>query len=209
MNTTKSIPVGRFIPACAGNAARADGRPGLVSVHPRMREERLVNSCRISSQRGSSPHMRGTHLVRMTQADHVRFIPAYAGNARAACSVSRRCSVHPRMRGERVIVPVGDPIARGSSPHARGTPSSAGPRRLCSRFIPACAGNATAAPYSSRRGSVHPRMRGERPRPPTWSSTTAGSSPHARGTQHQTLRDQRADGFIPACAGNAGRQSCP
>ena len=193
----------RFIPAYARHTSEHDQKHSCRTVHPRMREERLVNSCRISSQRGSSPHMRGTHLVRMTQADHVRFIPAYAGNARAACSVSRRCSVHPRMRGERVIVPVGDPIARGSSPHARGTPSSAGPRRLCSRFIPACAGNATAAPYSSRRGSVHPRMRGERLRGQAVDPPPDGSSPHARGTPTSSNLVQHYSRFIPACAGNA------
>ena len=149
-----------------------------------MREERLVNSCRISSQRGSSPHMRGTHLVRMTQADHVRFIPAYAGNARAACSVSRRCSVHPRMRGERMRCNTLMMSPPGSSPHARGTPSTTVGERWCGRFIPACAGNAL---HASRT----------RPRP-------NGSSPHARGTPVVAPVDHAAGRFIPACAGNAG-----
>ena len=40
LNGTHNPEKLRFIPACAGNAARADGRPGLVSVHPRMRGER-------------------------------------------------------------------------------------------------------------------------------------------------------------------------
>ena len=141
-----------------------------------------MNSCRISSQRGSSPHMRGTHLVRMTQADHVRFIPAYAGNARAACSVSRRCSVHPRMRGERMRCNTLMMSPPGSSPHARGTllfVDSTGP---AVRFIPACAGNARITPVLLSLTTVHPRMRGERILRGKKDATFIGSSPHARGT---------------------------
>ncbi len=116
----------RFIPACAGNAARADRFPGLVSVHPRLRGER---SWRISSSfvfAGSSPLARGTHAMPPYSHPVMRFIPACAGNA----PVLAQSQQH----------------SPGSSPLARGTRSQSRIHEADQRFIPACAGNASAAP---------------------------------------------------------------
>ena len=81
LNGTHNPEKLRFIPACAGNAARADGRPGLVSVHPRMRGEREALLERFRTHHGSSPHARGTRLAAVVIDPDRRFIPACAGNA--------------------------------------------------------------------------------------------------------------------------------
>ena len=60
--------LGRFIPACAGNAWR--GPEGLIcrAVHPRMRGERQAMSSIFEAAGGSSPHARGTRQERPLSA---------------------------------------------------------------------------------------------------------------------------------------------
>ena len=113
---------GRFIPACAGNAA--SGAVSLVAgaVHPRMRGERGPVFQVLGVQLGSSPHARGTPLRAGHLAHHLRFIPACAGNAFGVDLKARRDV--------------------GSSPHARGTHQERVVIVLLIRFIPACAGYA-------------------------------------------------------------------
>ena len=133
----------------------------------------------------------------------MRFIPAYAGNARrqAGCSASR--SVHPRIRGERTGAARGNFIAGGSSPHTRGTLGGFFSRFCARRFIPAYAGNAVLDPRHAARPPVHPRIRGERARQGAYCRLVHGSSPHTRGTQAQEQGQGRHGRFIPAYAGNA------
>ena len=91
-------------------------------------------------------------------------------------------TVHPRMRGERgQCIGLGG-ADRGSSPHARGTHKGMSAGIAASRFIPACAGNASGPLCPAWTGTVHPRMRGERPSGPDGHAYDDGSSPHARGT---------------------------
>ena len=236
--------VRRFIPACAGNAARSAGGPVPWAVHPRMRGERLAALHLRGDIAGSSPHARGTLLGGFGLRLEPRFIPACAGNARTpggaagtgavhprmrgergrraaqvgclprfipACAGNapassyrwRQPAVHPRMRGERVPATPSCLSAVGSSPHARGTRLLAHQRRKVGRFIPACAGNARQWACPSPPPPVHPRMRGERISRLTIASASAGSSPHARGTQLLPLLIDPQHRFIPACAGNA------
>ena len=54
---------GRFIPACAGNAATTTRGVRLPPVHPRMRGERMDITGRPCASSGSSPHARGTRTV--------------------------------------------------------------------------------------------------------------------------------------------------
>ncbi len=73
------------------------------------------------------------------------------------------------------------------------------------RFIPACAGNASA-PGAGRQGdTVHPRVCGERMASITRILGESGSSPRVRGTRSAALTASGNLRFIPACAGNATR----
>ena len=132
---------------------------------------------------GSSPRVRGTHLLAPSLPRCGRFIPACAGNAgpsRPSCS---RRPVHPRVCGER--------IGGGDATGAGG------------RFIPACAGNARAARASPSGWTVHPRVCGERLAGYPMVGMNYGSSPRVRGTLDRLAGRVRGDRFIPACAGNA------
>ena len=173
----------RFIPACAGNAASLQLRPGQFSVHPRMRGERWQARSWMTPSSGSSPHARGTRRHHREHEVSVRFIPACAGNACPGRFPRLARSVHPRMRGEREY-----PTAR--------------PRHSV-RFIPACAGNAHPCTGRADVLAVHPRMRGERWRATLTACPNTGSSPHARGTLWHLASLEPDKRFIPACAGNA------
>ena len=73
--------IGRFIPACAGNAWPPASAVAGSSVHPRMRGERSGGPSSASSFSGSSPHARGTLCATAHNVPLCRFIPACAGNA--------------------------------------------------------------------------------------------------------------------------------
>ncbi len=194
--------LGRFIPACAGNTIGMPSTNWLVSVHPRMRGEHFPDESAPTHTYGSSPHARGTQWVDLIASTLRRFIPACAGNtgSRRVCAGS--VPVHPRMRGEHKSAARFSLSALGSSPHARGT-RFRDPCGLANvRFIPACAGNTSAAARSTPTAAVHPRMRGEHAFPSTSSAWANGSSPHARGTLGARLSSRNTPRFIPACAGN-------
>ena len=86
------------------------------------------------------------------------------------------------MRGEHNTGNDSNPVAAGSSPHARGTLGNDEWAVSMERFIPACAGNTAA--YAVKAMLPH------------------GSSPHARGTRNLTRGTWSKIRFIPACAGN-------
>ena len=94
----------------------------------------------------------------------------------------------------------------GSSPHARGKPSS----RLIGfppcGLIPACAGKTGRVACFSPFLGAHPRMRGENGKQGDFWTGAAGSSPHARGKHAVFHPFAPGIGLIPACAGktNAG-----
>ena len=91
----------RFIPACAGNANALTKSDRTISVHPRMRGERVnIIDC-WRDKHGSSPHARGTREEDYRELMNSRFIPACAGNALFQSGIRYQGSVHPRMRGER------------------------------------------------------------------------------------------------------------
>ena len=132
-----------------------------------------------------------------------RFIPAYTGNSALACSRRARRSVHPRLRGELILVLRPALIHIGSSPLTRGT--------LCmkvihpdhSRFIPAYAGNSLWVSVPMLLVSVHPRLRGELMFLKLLSKNEYGSSPLTRGTLRVNAFVRMNTRFIPAYAGNS------
>ena len=107
------------------------------------------------------------------------------------------------MRRERGRWLIRNTLVSGSSPHARGTREEDYRELMNSRFIPACAGNASTSLHRRVSAAVHPRMRGERMRQILIEAARRGSSPHARGTRTLDAVVTLFKRFIPACAGNA------
>ena len=161
-----------------------------------------MKSCR----RGSSPRARGTPARLWRAGRGWRFIPASAGNTHAPRTGARRPTVHPRERGEHLLLAFFGCIAGGSSPRARGTLYANSSSALGLRFIPASAGNTPRHRRRSCGPAVHPRERGEHPLANHTPEAFAGSSPRARGTRRVTRGDEGRYRFIPASAGNTTRQ---
>ena len=176
----------RFIPACAGNAARGVAALESSTVHPRVCGERPLAPGKAAPVAGSSPRVRGT--------------------LRRGLRLRLRLRVHPRVCGERDANRLHGPRRAGSSPRVRGTPPGRGPSLGRCRFIPACAGNAPQPRSGSRPAPVHPRVCGERGVRPVLVLGHRGSSPRVRGTRRTRGRLNARRRFIPACAGNAPRR---
>ena len=192
----------RFIPAWAGNTACCQYGSGHVPVHPRVGGEHIPGPGSLDEFSGSSPRGRGTPRHGQRLGRDRRFIPAWAGNTSAMPPARTPRSVHPRVGGEHGA-DIGHPVVNtGSSPRGRGTRRlhvHAGDRL---RFIPAWAGNTSAASRWSSRRPVHPRVGGEHQSRTVLSSPADGSSPRGRGTLRSTQIPRRSLRFIPAWAGN-------
>ena len=193
----------RFIPACAGNALRAERGCRAITVHPRVCGERLAKDNGPVTTNGSSPRVRGTLLLAQVAGQNDRFIPACAGNAQRSRRRRWRIPVHPRVCGERSSGTAITAVTDGSSPRVRGTRLSFRSASAHWRFIPACAGNARQVDCIHGPKTVHPRVCGERAVWEIPDGTRTGSSPRVRGTLLQGNVQYATGRFIPACAGNA------
>ena len=195
----------RFIPARAGNTPARPAARRSPAVHPRSRGEHEGSGATANVTRGSSPLARGTHEPGVAGRPGHRFIPARAGNTRAAARPRASPPVHPRSRGEHCPTsPVGC-SPNGSSPLARGTLEHDRTQARRRRFIPARAGNTARRCRRGSSGAVHPRSRGEHGQQDGQAVPVAGSSPLARGTLLRLLEVVVRDRFIPARAGNTTR----
>ena len=134
-----------------------------------------------------------------------RFIPARAGNGASSAAASWTAAVHPRARGEREVLKMTTLALFGSSPRARGTVLLADNLARLARFIPARAGNGRSSTTSRATSSVHPRARGERSIAARRYRGANGSSPRARGTDHNARHSANEFRFIPARAGNGDK----
>ncbi len=94
-------------------------------------------------------------------------------------------------------------IESGSSPQVRGTLIRKFFWINMIRFIPAGAGNASAAAYRLQMIAVHPRRCGERSSVTGSNGGKCGSSPQVRGTHKNHHLSLNCNRFIPAGAGNA------
>ena len=113
--------------------------------------------------------------------------------------------VYPRWRGELNIGNGFAAAASGLSPLARGARHSQADPATALRFIPAGAGNTVRRGGSTTVFSVYPRWRGEHINMQRERLPLAGLSPLARGTQSCVNSRRLHWRFIPAGAGNTGR----
>ena len=201
----RGITALRFIPAGAGNTQYGKGHDAMSSVHPRRRGEHWMLIRGQSAGSGSSPQARGTPPSFISNRRMLRFIPAGAGNTASTAAAAALPTVHPRRRGEHVLLRNDCRPVAGSFPQARGTPPAAADCPRQSRFIPAGAGNTLTLAARGTWTAVHPRRRGEHVRRRRLSPAQDGSSPQARGTLKSHRSYYSYYRFIPAGAGNTRR----
>ena len=172
----------RVIPAWAGNIKSYEAVATNLSGHPRMGGEHGRLMIAEISGYGSSPHGRGTSGGRRQAVARRRVIPAWAGNMKC-WSVKRELATgHPRMGGEHRNEVQNAVYSAGSSPHGRGTSGERVAQTKVNRVIPAWAGNILTSCCAKSPAAGHPRMGGEHLQPAQLHFSSAGSSPHGRGT---------------------------
>ena len=152
----------RIIPACAGDAYPARDPAEKPPDHPRVCGGRSAATSETAPITGSSPRVRGTRLPSLAAALCGRIIPACAGDALSAPTVTMLMADHPRVCGGRQVAFGHGDGKRGSSPRVRGTPGRVRPRRRQARIIPACAGDARVDSITVEASGDHPRVCGGR-----------------------------------------------
>ena len=199
-------PLGRIIPACAGNSCPTPRLASTDTDHPRVCGEQTFDHRLNLNVRGSSPRVRGTVRRKRLPATAVRIIPACAGNSLQPVGHNAHIPDHPRVCGEQTLASCIFCKASGSSPRVRGTESSSRMFQPQGRIIPACAGNRAHSKCRFRRQTDHPRVCGEQAGIVPVMVPTPGSSPRVRGTAGQRHTCRTCGRIIPACAGN--RKNC-
>ncbi len=146
-----------------------------------MRGDNTTSDYKFMLANGSPPHARGQPAGCEYCSSPGRFTPACAGTTNEMWIYFSSATVHPRMRGDNLMLSASASGSCGSPPHARG--QHARKTRLDSgeRFTPACAGTTIIRERGCWFFPVHPRMRGDNWTVLSFPSTTCGSPPHARG----------------------------
>ena len=151
----------RLIPARAGKTPETHPRASPTSAHPRSRGENSLARLEIQSREGSSPLARGKLSLQAYYPLQGRLIPARAGKTPHADPPTRADQAHPRSRGENAGDTSTPALISGSSPLARGKPSSTRQARGTARLIPARAGKTSCRLGHLEGARAHPRSRGE------------------------------------------------
>ena len=150
---------------------------------------------------GSSPPARGLQLIERNSLAHRRLIPACAGTTMQNGASNRGIRAHPRLRGDYNNT---DAILwqdAGSSPPARGLPTTTLSACRIPRLIPACAGTTLSLGPANTYYKAHPRLRGDYVSRHSYTICRIGSSPPARGLLAVVCLPYRRNRLIPACAG--------
>ena len=109
---------------------------------------------------GLSPRVRGNRHLNVPASEHVRSIPACAGEPRVGQVSERDRPVYPRVCGGTGHIHSGGRLPSGLSPRVRGNPSAVGGSLPCPRSIPACAGEPHDLVPPVGDQTVYPRVCG-------------------------------------------------
>ena len=153
-------------------------------AHPRSRGDHRFLHSRTSTPGGSSPLARGPHSRTDSRLYGRGLIPARAGTTCSSRSTYQSPGAHPRSRGDHRFSSHGPITWMGSSPLARGPPSTSDRTSTSTGLIPARAGTTMRLPTTSRSPWAHPRSRGDHNHMTANIIKGLGSSPLARGPLH-------------------------
>ena len=188
-------------PACAGKTNRSAGLSGSVREHPRVRGEDRGDSSPGEHHRGTPPRARGRLLAgRISEAGNGNTL-ACAGKTSRTCSSTRYAREHPRVRGEDDAIDRISSANTGTPPRARGRLGKSRHADEMNGNTPACAGKTSTLTCRRTNSWEHPRVRGEDPIVPPFTTKSVGTPPRARGRRNHPKIRIGLYGNTPACAG--------
>ena len=133
----------------------------------------------------------------------VRITPAYAGKSKAAVSFAISLQDHPRLCGEKLLLPLSETLQWGSPPPMRGKVAAIGGIGAAVRITPAYAGKRIQRVFFLIRFQDHPRLCGEKLVVEIAHSGDRGSPPPMRGKAASNRVDMDSAGIPPAYAGKS------
>ena len=173
-----------------------------MGAHPHVCGEHKVAFANNEQVQGSSPRMRGTHVLSRAADDLHGLIPTYAGNTGHYTVRGGVHGAHPHVCGEHTGEVRLSFAHLGSSPRMRGTPRIRHATDGFAGLIPTYAGNTCMRESHPRTSRAHPHVCGEHPQPSPGRGLGGGSSPRMRGTQKFLTQNPAGRGLIPTYAGN-------
>ena len=191
----------RSIPARAGQPGHLCGGGANHRVHPRSRGAARITASTMSPPLGPSPLARGSPACGPCADRRQGSIPARAGQPSRRTWRALPLRVHPRSRGAANAESSASREAKGPSPLARGSRSSASLGTGWRGSIPARAGQPPGAPRTRSTRRVHPRSRGAARSGALARIVDQGPSPLARGSRQSARQRFSPRGSIPARAG--------
>ena len=150
---------------------------------------------------GSPPRVRGKVQVCSGVVSEQRITPACAGKRFLESVHNRQKEDHPRVCGEKAVLPMWTNTRLGSPPRVRGKAFSYSARSRAVGITPACAGKSTLRKTAGSTYRDHPRVCGEKAAERAEVGKGRGSPPRVRGKGCPAPPHQPARWITPACAG--------
>ena len=202
----RSGPSHRFTPTCVGKPKSRPRPSANPTVHPHVRGEADGRLLITASAIGSPPRAWGSRAGRPGSRHSSRFTPTCVGKPRSNWERSRKCTVHPHVRGEAQPGASTASSVGGSPPRAWGSRKLGRVARVEDAGSPPRAwGSRRPNPVTSPSNAVHPHVRGEagardrdraepcrftptcvgKPKPSLTSNPEKAVHPHVRGEAKQ------------------------
>ena len=191
----------RIIPARAGQTHSRQPSSRRLSDHPRACGANWHTRAVADGLYGSSPRVRGKHVVEADGDSAIGIIPARAGQTRPPHTDWLSRPDHPRACGANYLTALIVFIAIGSSPRVRGKPRGLAAGQRGGRIIPARAGQTVWGGQRGASRADHPRACGANSSASAVTVTLPGSSPRVRGKQRASRQPDEHVRIIPARAG--------
>ena len=149
-------------PAWAGKSRSFISFHFFGEDHPRVGGEKLPVFSICAGVSGSPPRGRGKVTRLYALADLEGITPAWAGKScgRAAPRAQKRD--HPRVGGEKALMPTNALVVKGSPPRGRGKARRGSRAAVATRITPAWAGKRTVQYSWYLHPQDHPRVGGEK-----------------------------------------------
>ena len=193
----------RITPAYAGKRLRHVGRVVQAEDHPRVCGEKTNSPFSRVYQVGSPPRMRGKAPQRYHGQAAVGITPAYAGKSAKRLCGGCQLWDHPRVCGEKSLIPALPLHVVGSPPRMRGKVPCRSAAGRAGGITPAYAGKRLFESQHQTPKRDHPRVCGEKLQRKSQRSRKQGSPPRMRGKVCTIPCRALVEGITPAYAGKS------